>query len=86
VDWGLRPNASETSLPAPLYFPFGEVHVNSAIFVVLTLCISKLSNVWSRWRGARRLQNVNSASSPYDALNQSTEQERYYRRHVAANH
>src|ERR1051325_4725617 len=44
VDSGLRPNASEISLPAPLYFPFGEVHVNSAIFVVLTLCINEVVN------------------------------------------
>src|SRR6516225_5776572 len=34
---GLRPNASEISLPAPLNFPFGEDHVSSAIFVVLIL-------------------------------------------------
>src|SRR5258708_38371651 len=46
VDSGLRPNASEISLPAPLNFPFGEDHVSSAIFVVLTLCTAKLSNVW----------------------------------------
>src|SRR5262249_40725563 len=41
VDSGLRPNASEISLPAPLNFPFGEDHVSSAIFVVLTLCTSE---------------------------------------------
>jgi hypothetical protein len=29
-------------LPAPLNFPFGEDHVSSAIFVVLTLCISEV--------------------------------------------
>jgi hypothetical protein len=28
-------------LPAPLNFPFGEDHVSSAIFVVLTLCTSE---------------------------------------------
>jgi hypothetical protein len=42
VDSGLRPNASEISLPAPLNFPFGEDHVSSAIFVVLTLCTSEV--------------------------------------------
>src|SRR5215470_9098536 len=42
VDWGLRPNASEISLPAPLNFPFGEDHVSSAIVVVLTLCTSEV--------------------------------------------
>src|SRR2546430_1537267 len=30
VDCGLRPNASETSLPAPANFPLGEDHVSSA--------------------------------------------------------
>src|SRR5262245_39266122 len=42
VDSGLRPNASEISLPAPLNFSFGEDHVSSAIFVVLTLCTSEV--------------------------------------------
>src|SRR4030095_2247829 len=36
VDSGLRPNASETSLPAPTNFPFGDDQVSSTIFVVLT--------------------------------------------------
>jgi len=40
----LRPKASEISLPAPLNFPFGEHHVSSAIFVVLTLFISEVVN------------------------------------------
>src|SRR5437667_107087 len=39
VDSGLRPNASEISLPAPLNFPFGEDHVSSAIFDVEILRI-----------------------------------------------
>src|SRR5437016_14653332 len=43
VDSGLRPNASEISLPAPLNFPFGEDHVSSAIFVVFTLCIIEVA-------------------------------------------
>jgi hypothetical protein len=42
VDSGLRPNASEISLPAPMNFPFGEDQVSSAIFVVLTLRISEV--------------------------------------------
>jgi hypothetical protein len=43
VDSGLRPNASEISLPAPLNFPFGEDHVSSVIFAVLTFCISEVA-------------------------------------------
>src|SRR5258706_12803739 len=52
VDSGLRPNASEISLPAPLNFPFGEHHVSSAIFVVLTLFISEVVNAKRKPREA----------------------------------
>src|SRR5215208_7053281 len=44
VECGLRPNASEISLPAPANFPFGDDHVTSTISVVLTLCIAKSPN------------------------------------------
>src|SRR5437773_912002 len=40
VDCGLRPNASETCLPAPLNFPFGEDHVSSVNSLVFTLSMS----------------------------------------------
>src|SRR4030088_21379 len=39
VDRGLRPNASETCLPAPTNFPLGEDQLYSAIWLVLTLRI-----------------------------------------------
>src|SRR5882724_8905938 len=39
VDRGLRPNASETCLPAPTNFPLGEDQLSSAIWLVLTLRI-----------------------------------------------
>src|SRR2546427_10948661 len=43
VDWGLRPKASEISLPAPTNFPFGEVQDSSTISFVLTLRIDRLA-------------------------------------------
>src|ERR1700674_5924332 len=39
VDFGLRPRASETPMPAPLNFPFGDVQVSSVMSLVLTLRI-----------------------------------------------
>src|SRR5688572_10677132 len=39
VDRGLRPSASETCLPAPANFPFGEDQVSSASWWVLTFNI-----------------------------------------------
>src|SRR5437660_2278807 len=37
VDCGLRPNASETCLPAPANFPLGEVQVSSISSLIFTL-------------------------------------------------
>src|SRR5579872_2015824 len=34
MDWGLRPNASETPLPAPANLPLGEDQVSSARWLV----------------------------------------------------
>src|SRR6267142_2578698 len=42
VDCGLRPNASETSLPEPTNFPLGEDHVSSASSFVFILTIMPL--------------------------------------------
>src|SRR5260370_13863003 len=39
VDDGLRPNASETCLPAPANFPLGEDQLSSTMASVLTLRI-----------------------------------------------
>src|SRR4030095_2634515 len=39
VEWGLRPSASEISLPAPANFPFGEDQDSSASSLVLIFCI-----------------------------------------------
>src|SRR5882672_812003 len=40
VERGLRPNASETSLPAPANFPLGEDQDSSTMLFVLTLSIN----------------------------------------------
>ena len=40
VDCGLRPNASEISLPAPANFPLGEDQVSSTSSFVFILCIN----------------------------------------------
>src|ERR1035441_5177901 len=42
VDCGLRPNSSETSLPAPTNFPLGEDQVTSAMSFVLIFRIGSL--------------------------------------------
>src|SRR4051794_18512374 len=45
VDRGFRPNSSETSLPEPANFPFGDDQLTSAMSFVLTLRIPESCKV-----------------------------------------
>ncbi len=71
VDDGLRPNASETCLPAPANFPLGEDQLSSTMVSVLTLriecCLTEFGIQNPELRIGFRFESGNSSSNLHSA-------------------